>query len=139
MVFQSCTIKSLTNSYITAAATSKQQKFGYVFFDCKLIADSQATKVYLGRPWRPFAKTVFIRTELGAHILSVGWDPWKGDKMFPDKEKTTSYAEFANKGEGSSTTKRVAWTKQLTAKEAKKYSLENIFSGQVKWDPTKPE
>jgi len=36
-VLQNCTIKSLTNSYITAASTTPRQKFGYVFFDCKLL------------------------------------------------------------------------------------------------------
>ncbi|MGV3509852.1 MAG: pectinesterase family protein, partial [Sphingobacteriaceae bacterium] len=33
VVFKNCIIKSLSNSYITAAATTPQQKFGYVFFD----------------------------------------------------------------------------------------------------------
>src|ERR1044072_1384476 len=78
VVFQNCTIKSLINSYITAAATRPNQQFGFVFFNCKLIADTSATKVYLGRPWRPFAKTVFINCELGSHIVPEGWNPWKG-------------------------------------------------------------
>ncbi|MBC7913087.1 MAG: pectin esterase [Pyrinomonadaceae bacterium] len=134
-VFQNCTIKSLTNSFITAAATSSNQKFGYVFFDCKLIADSTAKKVYLGRPWRPYAQTVFIRTEMGAHIVPQGWDPWIGDKMFPDKEKTTFYAEYKSSGEGSTSTGRINWSRQLSKKEVKKYTLENIFSGSGNWNP----
>ena len=138
-VFQSCTIKSLVNSYITAAATSQQQQFGYIFFDCKLIADSAADKVYLGRPWRPFAKTVFIRTDMGSHIVPEGWNPWKGDLMFPDKEKTAFYAEYASKGDGASGKARVAWSKQLTTKETKRYTLQNIFAGQVKWNPLKAD
>jgi pectinesterase len=40
---------------------------------------------------------------LGKHILPEGWNPWKGDAMFPDKEKTTYYAEYGNKGLGAST------------------------------------
>ncbi|ALJ01249.1 pectinesterase family protein [Rufibacter tibetensis] len=134
-VFQSCTIKSLANSYITAAAQRQSQQFGYVFFDCKLIAAPQAEKVYLGRPWRPYAKTVFIRTEMGAHITPEGWNPWKGDKMFPDKEKTTHYAEYQSSGAGANPSKRVLWSKQLSKKEAKKYTLENIFAGKEAWKP----
>jgi len=30
-VFQNCTIKSLTNSFVTAASTTAHQQFGYVF------------------------------------------------------------------------------------------------------------
>ncbi len=106
-VFKNCEIKSLANSYITASATSKYSPFGFVFIDCHLTAKEDVTKVYLGRPWRPFAKTVFINTTMESHILPEGWNPWKGDKMFPDKEKTAFYAEFGSKGNGSSPDKRV--------------------------------
>lgn len=131
-VFDHCTIKSMADSYITAASTSKEQEFGYVFLDCKLIADAAATKVYLGRPWRPYAKTVFIRTEMGKHILPAGWDPWKGDNMFPEKEKTTFYAESGSLGEGGSAAQRVGWSRQLRESEVRRYTLANIFKG---WTP----
>ncbi|WP_332453974.1 pectinesterase family protein [Chryseobacterium aquaticum] len=134
VVFRNCIIKSLANSYITAASTDQSKSFGYVFFDCKLIAKEGITKVFLGRPWRPYAKTVFINTEMGSHIVPEGWNPWKGDKMFPDKEKTTFYAEYGNKGEGGNISKRVSWSHQLTKKELKNYTLEKIFNG---WNPNK--
>lgn len=131
-LFENCTIKSLVNSFITAASTRQGTAFGFVFRDCKLIADESATKVYLGRPWRPYAKTVFINCELGSHIRAEGWDPWSGDKMFPDKEKTAFYAEYKNFGPGADVSKRVAWSKQLTKKEAKQYTMKNIFRD---WTP----
>jgi pectinesterase len=134
-VFQNCTIKSLVNSYITAAATRHAQLFGYVFFDCKLIADTAAKKVYLGRPWRSYAKTVFIRCEIGSHIVPEGWDPWKGDAMFPDKEKTTFYAEYKNTGAGATVTGRVPWSKQLTDDEVRSYTIKNILGGNDNWNP----
>lgn len=132
VVFQSCHINSLTNSFITAAATRPHQKFGYVFFDCKLTAAPGVEKVYLGRPWRPYAKTVFIRTEMGKHIVSEGWNPWKGDMMFPDKEKTAFYGEFENTGSGAMKQGRVSWAKQLSRKEARRYNLKEIF-GSTDW------
>ena len=134
-VFANCIIKSLTNSYITAAATSPRQKFGFVFLGCKLIADTSVTKVYLGRPWRPYARTVFVNCEMGKHIVPEGWDPWKGDAMFPDKEKTTHYAEFGGFGLGASKDKRVAWSKQLTENEAKQVTVKNILGGSDGWNP----
>ena len=132
VVFQSCTVKSLLNSYVTAASTTRMQQFGYVFFDCTLIADTAAKKVFLGRPWRPYAKTVFIRCELGDHIVAEGWNPWKGDAMFPDKEKTAFYAEFANTGPGAVSKGRVPWSKQLSKKEVRQYTVQNILKG---WSP----
>ena len=136
VVFEQCTIKSLTDSYVTAASTSANQQFGFIFIHCKLIADSAVTKAYLGRPWRPYAKTAFLYCDLGKHILPVGWNPWKGDLMFPDKEKTVFYAEYKNMGVGASPKNRLTWTKQLTDKEAKNYTIKNILGGTDHWNPT---
>jgi len=134
-VFQNCTIKSLLNSYITAAATTPRQKFGFVLINCKLIADTSVHKECLGRPWRPYAKTVYIKCDLGAHITPQGWNPWKGDAMFPDKDKTAYYAEYDNRGPGAVTKDRVEWSHQLTAAEAKQYTVKNILGGDDHWNP----
>ena len=131
VVFQSCTIKSLSDSYITAAATPAYQPYGFVFFDCNLIANQSATKVFLGRPWRPHAKTVFIRTTMGSHIVPAGWDNWRN----ADNEKTVLFAEYESTGPGSHPSKRVSWSKQLTAREARHYSLATIFLGKTPWLP----
>jgi pectinesterase len=136
-VFQSCTIKELINSYSTAASTTARQKFGFVLFDCKLTADTSVHKAYLGRPWRSYAKTVYIRAELGPHITPDGWNPWKGDTLFPDKDKTAYYAEYKSTGPGANPDKRVTWSHQLTDKEVKEYTLANILGGKDGWDPLK--
>jgi pectinesterase len=122
-VFQRCTIRAKTNSYITAASTTKGKSFGYVFMDCRIIADSAVTKLHLGRPWRANAKTVFIRCELPKAIAPEGWNNWSN----PENEKTVFYAEYKNTGEGASTTQRVKWTKQLSDKEINDYGLAVIF------------
>lgn len=134
--FYNCTIESLTNSYVTAASTTKEDAYGFVFVDCKLTAkDSSVDKVFLGRPWRPYAQTIFINTEMGSHILPEGWNPWKGDKNFPDKEKTVFYAEFGSKGDGAKeVSKRASWSHQLKKSKVKKYDLEKVLNG---WNPKK--
>lgn len=128
VVFEKCTIHAKANSYITAASTPKNITYGYVFRDCELTARAEATKVYLGRPWRPYAKTVFINTQMGEFILPEGWHNWSK----PNAEKTSFYAEYQNTGKGFKPEKRVSWSHQLTKKEAKKHSLENIF-GKDEW------
>ncbi|WP_229689056.1 pectinesterase family protein [Puia dinghuensis] len=86
-----------------AAATTPRQAFGFVFVDCRLVADTAAKKVFLGRPWRPFARTVYIRTEMGEHIAPAGWDNWRN----PENEKTAYYAEYESSGPGGATAARV--------------------------------
>lgn len=127
-VFDHCVIQSLINSYVTAASTPPGHVFGFVFLDCRLIADTAAKKVFLGRPWRPYARTVYIRTELGSHITPAGWDNWRN----PDNEKTAYYAEYESRGEGANPGQRASWARQLTAKEARTYTVENILGGWVK-------
>ena len=121
--FQNCEIHSKANSYITAASTPTGQKYGYVFYKCRLTADKDVDKVYLGRPWRPFAATIFMDCELGKHIRPGGWHNWNNTK----NEETARYAEYGNKGEGSSTKNRVKWSKQLSKKEAAKVTLLDAF------------
>ena len=114
--FENCTIKSKADSYITAASTPADVEYGYVFNRCRLIADEGVTKVYLGRPWRPYAYTLFMNCTLGSHIVPAGWENWRN----PDNEKTARYAEYNNSGEGANTKQRVSWSRQLTKKEVEK-------------------
>ncbi|PRD46499.1 pectinesterase family protein [Sphingobacterium haloxyli] len=132
--FSRCNIESLRDSYVTAASTTAEDPYGFVFKSCRLTTkDEQVNKVYLGRPWRPFAKTVFINTEMGAHITPEGWHPWPGDKNFPNKEKTTFYAEYGSYGPGAKDlSKRVEWSHQLKKSDLKKYSREQVLNG---WNP----
>jgi len=132
-LFEYCTIHSKRNSYITAASTPKDVEYGYVFKNCKLTAADGVDKVYLGRPWRPYAATAFINCEMGKHICAPGWENWRN----PENEKTARYAEFDNRGEGSSLAGRVNWSHKLTKKEALKYTIENIFKNCSDWYPFK--
>ena len=132
-LFERCTIHSKRNSYITAASTPENVAFGYVFKNCKLTAAPGVTKVYLGRPWRPYASTTFLNCEFGSHIRPEGWDNWRNEA----NEKTARYAEFGNTGEGAVTAGRVKWAKQLTPKEALRYTIENIFTDSSNWYPYK--
>jgi len=122
-VFKSCTIVSKINSFITAASTSKGKKFGLVFLDCKLTAEKGVNKVFLGRPWRTFAKTVYIRCNLGNHIRPEGWQDWGNSEA-----RTNSfYAEYENTGPGANTSDRVKWSHILNQNEVKKYTIANIL------------
>ena len=133
-LFEYCQIHSKRDSYITAASTPKDVKYGYVFRNCQLTAAEGVKKVYLGRPWRPYGATIFMFCEMGKHIVPAGWHNWKN----PENEKTARYAEFRNTGEGSEARERVSWSHQLTTKEAEKISIENLFAQDTNdWYPFK--
>ena len=122
-VFEHCTIKSKSNSFITAANTPQGINYGFVFINCTLTADSTIGQVFLGRPWRSYAKTVFIKCNMGKHIRPEGWDNWSSS----DNEKTVYYAEYLCTGPGANPSQRVSWSKQLKDQEAMNYTLPNIL------------
>ena len=130
-VFEKCEIYAKGSAtYLTAASTPEGKKYGFVFIDCKITGDAKSRSVYLGRPWRPFAKTVFINTEISEVIKPEGWHNWNK----PEAEKTTFYGEFNSKGIGSNVKERVSWSHQLSKKEAEEYSIKNILSGNDNWN-----
>lgn len=121
--FKNCTLHSLKNSYITAASTPQGAAYGFVFDSCKLTAADGVYGVYLGRPWRPHAQTVFLNCNMGAHIKPEGWHNWNK----PEAEKNAFYAEYNCSGKGYTPNKRVGWSHQLTKQEAKKYTPEQCL------------
>lgn len=128
-VFNRCHIHSVGNGYLTAPSTDKGQKYGYAFYDCDITAGEGVEKVYLSRPWRPYAKAVFIRCNMGRHILPEGWNNWR--KV--ENEKTVFYAEYQSKGEGANPKKRAAYSRQLKSLDG--YSMEEVLSGNDGWNP----
>lgn len=111
--------------YVTAASTPKDRSFGYVFHNCRLESDCPPGTVMLGRPWREWAKTVYLDCELGAHIHPAGWADWgKPHGHF-------FFAEYRSKGPGASPDTRADFSRQLTEEEAAEYTMENVLEGWV--------
>lgn len=131
--FESCQIFCKRNSYITAANTPEKVPYGYVFNNCTISLADTVTAVYLGRPWRAYAMTLFMNSELPQGIQPTGWDNWRNK----ENEKTARYMEYKNTGPGADTKQRVGWAKILTPKEAKEFTPENVMKGCDGWNPTK--
>ncbi|KAA9332495.1 pectin esterase [Hymenobacter busanensis] len=128
--FENCTIFCKQSGYVTAASTPDTTRYGYVFNRCRIVGDAPAGSFRLGRPWRPYAKTVYLQCELGRPIAPEGWDHWGKET----NKQTAYYAEFQSRGPGAASKQRVPWSHQLTEDEAKLYTLPNVLHG---WDPTK--
>lgn len=129
--FENCEILIAGNGYITAASTPPEQPYGYVFDKCRITTAKPELKTYLGRPWRAYAATVFLRTDMAAVVRSEGWHNWGK----PEREQTTRYAEFGSTGPGAESAKRVSWARALTETEASAITIESVLGGSDHWQP----
>jgi pectinesterase len=127
-VFQECEIFCKKGGYVTASSSPDTSKYGYVFINSRITGDAPENSFFLGRPWRPYAKAVFINCDLGKMIKAEGWNNWGKES----NEETAFYAEYKNTGAGSKPQSRVPWSHQLNETTVKEYSLEKILNG---WDP----
>lgn len=131
-LFRNCHIHARGNGYLTAASTAVDNPVGYVFYKCKVTAADEATDVYLGRPWRPYAGTFFIECELPANINPQGWHNWGK----AENELTARYGEYLCSGPGADESRRVGWRKTISPAEAAELTDPAvIFSSVSAWVP----
>ncbi|MED6120129.1 hypothetical protein PIB30_018156 [Stylosanthes scabra] len=97
---------------VTADGTSqKNMATGIILQNCEimpereLFPDRLTVKSYLGRPWKEYAKTVVMESNIGDLISPDGWTPWSGSQFL----NTLYYAEYNNMGPGSNVQGRVKW------------------------------
>lgn len=141
-VFDNSEIHSRLAGHVTAASTPVGQGYGYVFLNSKVTGEallSSLSAVDLGRPWRPYAKTVYLNSYMGDHIAPSGWNNFGNSK----NEATAYYGEYQSSGPGANPQARMSWTHQLTDTEAGAYTLDHIFSaasainGKDDWEPAR--
>ncbi|MBO5229147.1 MAG: pectin methylesterase [Lachnospiraceae bacterium] len=132
--FENCEIYSefrdkSVAGYTTAASTPEGRKYVYVFNKCCFTSKCNPNTVYLGRPWRDFAKTVIVNSYLGEHIRKEGWHDWKK----PQAHELTFYAEYNNYGPGADTSERVDFAHMLNAETARDYdfSTETLTNDEI--------
>ncbi len=130
-VFEGCEIRSKSDGHIAAPMRfTADEPSGLIFYKCKLTAEASVKSVFLARPWRDYGRTVFLETEMGAHIRPEGWHNW-----LPEREKTAYFAEYRSSGKGANDSARVKWSHQLTEEEAKPFQAENFLKGGDGWNP----
>ena len=131
--FEDCDIVSVNaytdgrvpSGYAAAASTPEGQKYGYVFHRCRFLAGEGVPDqcMYLGRPWREYAKTVLLHCFIGPHIKPEGWDDW-GKPAF---HENGFYAEYGCTGPGSDLSARADFAHVLTDAQAAEYTLESFL------------
>lgn len=139
VVFQNCNIyprnpPNKTNTITAQGRTDPNQNTGISIHNCKVTAASDlkpvqgSVKTYLGRPWKQYSRTVFLKTNLDSLIDPAGWMPWSGNFAL----STLYYGEYMNTGPGASTANRVKWGGYrviTSATEAAKFTVGNFIAG----------
>ena len=99
-VFDHCRIVPVAHRGVTsyiAAASTPQGKPGYLIATCTVQGNSPAGSVYLGRPWRQYARVYWLDCDLSDEIIPLGWDNWSD----PANEETVHFGEYGSKGPGA--------------------------------------
>ncbi|XP_049363911.1 probable pectinesterase 29 [Solanum verrucosum] len=116
-IYENCTISVNAGAldgligYITAhGRENPNDTSGFVFKNCNVIGNGQ---IFLGRPWRQYARVLFYDSSMSNVITPQGWDVG----VFGGKEKQLTFAEERCKGMGSNTSKRVLWKAILSQHE----------------------
>ena len=138
-VFDHCTIHSsdrgtpANNGWATAASTSDDNPYGFLFVRCAFTSDAAPASVHLGRPWHPggdvraIGQVLIRESVLGAHIMAVPWTEMGG---FPWQE--ARFAEYHNTGPGATIN---ADRPQLDRPAAAAYTRETYLTGSDDWRP----
>ncbi|KAG0625853.1 hypothetical protein M758_2G084600 [Ceratodon purpureus] len=139
-VFQNCNLQARQgrsgsqNIYTASGRTDPGQNTGFSFLSCTVGAApglESSFPTYLGRPWKPYAQTLFIKSTLASCVNPAGWLLWNGDQ---NSGMHVNYGEYGNTGPGASTASRVKWSKQISITEATKFTVSNFIAGQ-EWLP----
>ncbi|KAL3516977.1 hypothetical protein ACH5RR_023879 [Cinchona calisaya] len=139
VVFQNCNIyarnpPNKTNTLTAQGRTDPNQNTGISIHNSRVIAASDlkpvqsSVRTYLGRPWKQYSRTVFMKTFLDGLIDPAGWMPWSGNFAL----NTLYYGEYANTGPGSTIARRVKWKGYhviTSATEASKFTVGNFIAG----------
>ena len=128
--FERCRLHAWRNGYLTAASTPVETPYGFVF-SRGWISGAEGVQTYLGRPWRPFAHTLFLDTEMSEVVRPEGWHNW--DK--PERESTVRYGESGSKGPGGKIDRRVAWANRAVPRGARTVTVTTVLGGPDRWNP----
>jgi pectinesterase len=94
-------------------------------------AASANRMIGLGRPWRAYARTVYIDSSLPADLNPAGWNNWGKTA----NESTAWYAEYGSTGPGASPSTRVPWAHRLTPAEVTPFLPATFLRGADHWNP----
>ena len=129
--FERCTLfMNARGGLYTAANTPEGQPHGLVFHNCKLTGECAEGQAFLGRPWRKFARTVFLNCQMDEHVAPLGFSDWDEVKLVTER-----YAEYGTTGVRADPSARHPKQKRMTREEAACCTVPQVIGGWDNWRP----
>ena len=116
--------------WYTAANTNEAQPYGFVFRRCRLTGACGAGEAFLGRPWRKYARTVFLECEMDEHVAPEGFSDWDVERVVTDR-----CGEWQTTGARADQNCRHPAQKRLTDTEAANITVSRVLGGSDGWKP----
>ena len=130
--FEGCTLfMNARGGWYTAANTAEGQPWGLVFHRCRLTGECEPGMGFLGRPWRAFARTLFIGCDMDERVSPMGFTDWDEIRVVTDR-----LGEWGTTGARADQTSRHPMQKRLTEEEARAVTVRTVLSG---WEPVQGE
>ncbi|KAG7624748.1 Pectinesterase catalytic [Arabidopsis thaliana x Arabidopsis arenosa] len=143
-IFQNCNIYARKpmakqkNAITAHGRLDPNQNTGISIINCTikaapdLAAEPKSAMTFLGRPWKPYSRTVFMQSYISDIVQPVGWLEWNGTIGLD----TIYYGEYSNFGPGANTNQRVQWLgyNLLNLAEAMNFTVYNFTMGDT-WLP----
>jgi len=131
-VFENSEIHSVGDGYIAAESRKTPDgSQGFMFNKCKLTEGKVEKGVFLGRPWRPYSRVIYLDCWMDKHIRAQGWDNWSDAA----NEKTAWFGEYHSTGPGANAGARAEWAHELKEKDAAAFQTDKFLAGADKWNP----
>ncbi|VVA25255.1 PREDICTED: pectinesterase [Prunus dulcis] len=117
VVLQNCDLyarkpnENQKNMFTAQGREDPNQNTGISILNSKVAAASDLVpvkamfKTYLGRPWKEYSRTVYMKSYIDDLVEPAGWLEWNGTFAL----STLYYGEYLNRGPGSNTSARVTW------------------------------
>ena len=133
--FEGCALfMNALGGWYTAANTPREQPYGLIFHRCRLTGACAAGGAYLGRPWRQYARTLFLDCEMDECVSPQGFADWNELKPVTDR-----CGEWRTSGARADLSARHIRQKRLTDAEARAVTLPGVLSGEDGWKPWEKE
>lgn len=132
--FEGCELfMNARGGWYTAANTPRDQPFGFVFHRCRLTGECAPGEGKLGRPWRAWARTLFIGCEMDECVSPRGFEDWDDNRRV-----TRCLGEWGTAGARADQSDRHPDQARLTDEEAAAVTLAEVLSGWDGWRPDVP-
>ncbi|KAG2585950.1 hypothetical protein PVAP13_5NG005900 [Panicum virgatum] len=144
-VLQNCTLRARRplpgqkNTVTAQGRTDPNQSTGISLHRCRLVPAPElaAGRTYLGRPWKPYARVVYMMSYMAEHVAAGGWLAWDASARAPDS--TVYYGEYQNCGPGAAVAGRLAWPGHrviMLEAEAMEFTVGRFIGGDSWLPPT---